>query len=98
MIIDNLNIRGARRITGPLKTETPLVIDPDAELAFPVAGQRFKAIAAQNPQIIQGGRRIKNGQSFSGLIGEALKPLDEFAGCKCFCFPVSKINNHVTAV
>jgi hypothetical protein len=32
----------------------PLLVDPDAELALPVAGQRLEVITRRNPQVLKG--------------------------------------------
>jgi len=44
-----------------------LVIDPNAELAFTAAAQRFQAIAAKRPQVFQGSRGVEPDQASSNL-------------------------------
>ena len=42
VIIDDLDVRRARRSIRPLKTNTPLVVDPDAVLPLAIALQRLE--------------------------------------------------------
>jgi hypothetical protein len=44
-----------------------LVIDPDAELAFTRAAQRFQPVAAKRSQIFQGSRGVEPDQAGSSL-------------------------------
>jgi hypothetical protein len=37
----------------PLETDTPLIVNPDAVLALPVANQGLKLVARWNEQILQ---------------------------------------------
>lgn len=45
MIVRNLNIFGIR--ARPHKTNTPLIVDANAVLPFPVAGKFFQPIAGR---------------------------------------------------
>ena len=40
VIVDNFNVRRARRAIGPLEADSPLIVDADTELALAVAAQR----------------------------------------------------------
>lgn len=51
MIVNNLYIGWAQRAIGPLKANSPLVVDADAVLALAVAGQCFEAIARQGGKV-----------------------------------------------
>jgi len=59
VIIDNLDVRRARRSIRPLKTDAPLIVDPDAVLPFSIALQRFEPIAGQRRQIMEDVRRLE---------------------------------------
>ena len=56
MIIDNLHTIGVS--VPPLETDAPLVVDADAPLPFPVAGELFKAIRGRNAKEIKGSRTV----------------------------------------
>lgn len=47
VIIYDLDIAWAARAFRPLETNPPLIIDPDAILALPIAFQRFKPVSRQ---------------------------------------------------
>jgi hypothetical protein len=51
VVIDDLHVIGIR--VAPRETDPPLVIDPNAMLAAPVAFQRLQAISGWNPQVHQ---------------------------------------------
>src|SRR3954469_10030283 len=59
VIIDNLDVRRARRPIWPFKTDAPLIVDPDAVLPLPIALQRFEPVAGQRRQIMKNVRRFK---------------------------------------
>jgi hypothetical protein len=47
MVIDNLDVFGAVNSSRPFEADAALLIDPNAVLAFPVAGQDLQPVAAQ---------------------------------------------------
>jgi hypothetical protein len=51
VIVDNLNL--FRTCLGPPKTETPLIVYPNAELARTAAFQGFQSIAWRHPEIVK---------------------------------------------
>jgi len=51
MIVHNLNIMGSALF--PSKTDAPLLVDPDAELAFTITAQGLQMIGWRHSQIIQ---------------------------------------------
>jgi hypothetical protein len=57
VVVDDLDI--LRSIRGPNETDTPLVIDPDAVLAFPIALEGLQAIAWGYPQVVQRRRPVE---------------------------------------
>src|SRR5206468_12819703 len=59
VIIDNLDVRWARRPIRPLETDAPLIVDADAVLPLPIALQRFEPIAGQRRQVMQDVRGFK---------------------------------------
>src|SRR5687768_15728635 len=59
VIIDNLDVRRARRSIWPLKTDAPLIVDADAVLPLPVALQRFEPVAGQRRQIMKDVRGLQ---------------------------------------
>jgi hypothetical protein len=72
VIIDDFHIRRTFCATRPLEADSPLLIDPDAELAGAIALQRLEPIAPQEPQIVHG-RCVENFKPSVNLPGEALK-------------------------
>jgi len=48
--------------SGPLKTDPPSVIHPDAELPRPVRFQRFEPVSGKSPEIVKPHRGIKHQQ------------------------------------
>ena len=57
MVVNNLNIFGA--VPAPTKTNSPLVVNANAMLAFPIAFKRFKPIRRWCRQIPQLGRIVQ---------------------------------------
>src|SRR3990172_1391099 len=70
VIIDNLDVRRARRSIWPLKTDAPLIVDADAVLPLPIALQRFEPVAWQRRQI------TKDVRGFKAIELEPRGPLD----------------------
>src|SRR5690606_37452422 len=60
VIINNLDI--FRTSVRPAEADAPLVVDPDAVLAFPVTLQLFQPVARGRRQITQFSRRLQQGQ------------------------------------
>lgn len=60
MVIDDFNLVSVS--LSPHKADTPLVIDPNAVLALPVATKRFKPVARRDGQVTELRRGIKLGQ------------------------------------
>jgi hypothetical protein len=50
MVVDNLNVSGLTRF--PAKTDSPLLIHPDAVLALPVAGKFFQPVPRRSTKIL----------------------------------------------
>jgi hypothetical protein len=51
MVISDLHIMG--RVVNPFETNSPLIIDANAMLSFPVVAQLFQSIARWNTKVIQ---------------------------------------------
>lgn len=51
MVIDQFHVVGI--ISGPTETNAPLIVYPDAELAFTIALQHFKPVARRYFQVIK---------------------------------------------
>lgn len=60
MVIDYLNASGVT--VAELKTNAPLIIDPDAPLAFAFSLQGFQAVSRRNPQLINPDHSIQHGE------------------------------------
>src|SRR5260221_486837 len=70
VIIDNLDVRRARRSIRLLKTDAPLIVDADAVLPLPIGLQRLESVAGQRRQI------MKNVSGFKAIELEPRGPLD----------------------
>jgi len=57
MIVYDLDIIGVSLI--PTEADTPLFVDPDTVLSFPISGQFLKAISWRDTKIVQLLRRIQ---------------------------------------
>src|SRR4051794_38910801 len=82
VIVDDFHVRRAFRATRPLEADTPLLIDPDAELPSTIAFQRFKPVALQNAKIVERGCRVENFKASISLTCEALKFTNKRARCE----------------
>lgn len=95
MIINDFDIVGIA--IRPTKTDTPLAIDSNAVLAFPLPFEQFEPVAGRNLQILEADCRIENPQF------RQCRFLDiawEFAGKlaipNLFCFAVAKACDHAS--
>lgn len=53
MITDNFNIDRTRRTFEPVETDSPLVVDPNTVLPFPIPLQRFETVPRQGRQVLK---------------------------------------------
>jgi hypothetical protein len=60
VVIDNFDFMGTVRF--PAEADAPLVIDADGVLAFPLALERFKAIAGRDGEVLQFGDGMNLGE------------------------------------
>jgi hypothetical protein len=58
MVIDDLH-RLSVLVIRPPETKTPLVIHPNAPLAFPVSFKRFQTVGRRHSQVLQGGSVVQ---------------------------------------
>ncbi len=73
MIIHDLDVFRAIGARRPLETEAPLLVDPNAVLAFPVAGQSLQMVPRELCQIPQAGGCFQDPQAFFGLAAKSLE-------------------------
>src|SRR6516165_8982206 len=59
VVIDNFDIYRPGRAIGPLKADSPLVVDTEAALTLPSALQCYKPVAGQSGEIFQARRRFQ---------------------------------------
>lgn len=76
VIVGNLDVERPFRAGRPFKTDSPLLIDTNAELTEPVASQRLKAIVRKPHKISEIGCSFQNVESSFCLIFEAVKLLN----------------------
>lgn len=79
VVVDDLDVVGSFGVLGPAKTEPPLRVDADAELAGPVTAQRLEAVARQLAQIDEAGRSVQHAQPPFRLGAKALETRHPFA-------------------
>ena len=53
MVVDKLDVRRARRLGGPRKSDAPLVVHANAVLALSVTLQRFETVAGQRSDVLK---------------------------------------------
>ena len=83
MVIDDFHI--VRIAVLPTETDTPLIVDPDAVLAVPIAGEVLQPITGQPRQVTQGGGAVElielpYGGPGNGLKAPAEPPLEDLLG------------------
>jgi hypothetical protein len=94
MIVDDLNQAWTHVALVPDETDAPLVVDPDAVLAPPVAGQPFKAIAGQSREVSDVPGRVQTLEPVLGLPAEGLKRLDALSHGEAFGARVPVAQDH----
>ncbi len=60
VVIEDFDL--VRPVRFPDEAETPLVIDADGVLAFPVALERFQAVAGRHGEVVEFGDGVKLGE------------------------------------
>jgi hypothetical protein len=77
MVIDDLDIRRSVRASRPYEADSPLHVDPDAELTGSIPLQGFEPIASQRAQFIQTARCVEYFEPSIGLSRKTLKFTNE---------------------
>jgi hypothetical protein len=67
VVIDDLHVFSVA--IGPFETDAPLVVDSDAVLTFPVAGEFFEAVPGRHPKVVYGGGCVEDGEFLVGGTG-----------------------------
>jgi len=68
MVVDNLHVRRPGRAVSPLEANSPLVINGDAVLPFPVSFQRLKTITWQRPLDLAEWQQPPGGQAWDARV------------------------------
>lgn len=92
MVVDNFNVM--RAIVMPCETDTPLIVDSDAELPLAVTAQGLEAIAWQEHKRFKGVGGIKYPQTLFRLPDKSLKRTDAFPVMQVFGFLILKAFDH----
>src|ERR1700676_243946 len=82
VIVDNLDVRRTRRAVRPLETDSPLIVNANAELALAVADQSFKAIPGQYGKVSQGHGRLQPIELQARGTLKTRERLDPFTACE----------------
>jgi hypothetical protein len=93
VIIDNFDIHGPGRLTGPFKTDPPLIVDADAVLTSSMAPERFETISGKDRQILQGSRGVELIQFQFRFSGKTRKGLDEFTAREIPCASIPEAHD-----
>jgi hypothetical protein len=80
------------------KTYTPLIVDANAPLPFPVSSQRFQAVSWRDSQILQRLGVIQHLQLALGNCGKGLETPGAFAFKQRVCVSATKALDHRTIV
>lgn len=94
MIVHDLHVRGATCVLRPFETNSPLHVDPDGILSFPIPVQRFEPVARELAKIGKAYRRIQYLQPLPGLALEPREFADAPAKGKELCPLVPLVENH----
>src|SRR5689334_22464870 len=94
VIVDNLNIRWAGLIFRPVKTDAPLVIDPNGVLPLPRSLQCFQPVGVERGKIASGTGSVENAQSLLSLLPKRFPLADLFARCEMLRVPVTVTPYH----
>lgn len=93
MIIDNFHIFGSGGC--PSETDAPLVVDPDAVLAFAAALQGFEPVCRGSAQIIQHSGIAEHAQLATRHGLDILRQAPGWRSAPdLFRFPVGKVPDH----
>jgi hypothetical protein len=95
VIIDNLDMNGARRAERLFETNPPLVVDADAVLTRAVASERLQPVARKRSEVGQALAGVQPIQPCLRLPGEAGKLPDMFTSSKALGYPVAEADDHV---
>jgi hypothetical protein len=82
------------RATRPPKTDSPLVIDPDAVLTLPVAPQGLESVPRRDPHVIEASGDLELPQLASSHGRTTLEASDPVTSCERFGIGAPERANH----
>jgi hypothetical protein len=94
VIANNLSVRWPQRSAGPLEANPPLIIYPNAVLAFAFALQRLKTIPRQRDQIAKGSGGFQPIELQPRGALDTGDGLDAFSCGEVHSSPVAKTDDH----
>ena len=92
MVVHDLDV--LRAVVGPAEAEAPLVVDPDAVKAGPVAAQGLQAVAWRVAQVDQVPGRFQHFQLPAGLAFDGAEPADRLILSEAFGVAASEAADH----
>lgn len=93
MVIDDFDFMGS--VGFPAETDAPWIIDADGVLAFPVALERFEAIAGRDGEVFEFGDGVNLGEFPHGDALNVRRERPSFPFLEKECgFPASEGANH----
>jgi hypothetical protein len=96
VIINNLDLVSIG--LAPYKTDSPLIVDPDAMLTLAVAAKFLQTVTGRNLQVLYGLRVVQHCELAPRGVLDALKTRAALAVEKRFRVPASERFNHPTSV
>ncbi len=94
MVVDDFNIARAGGPLRPLKTDPPLLVDPDAILSLTVTPQRLQPVSGKAPKRLQMWCRLKAIQPNFSLSAKALEGRNPVAIRKAARLPIPVALDH----
>jgi hypothetical protein len=76
VIVNNLHVNRAGIAILPTEAESPLVIDANAQLPFPIALERFKTVTRQGRKVSQSHSGFEAIQSHAGSVVNSRERFD----------------------
>jgi hypothetical protein len=92
VVVHDLDVVGIS--VTPHETKTPLVVDPDTVLPFPIAAQRFQTVPRRCCQIAQLGRAVQLAELSAGGLLHGAKATTRLPAVKSLGFRTAERPDH----
>jgi hypothetical protein len=92
MIVDDFHIVG--KAIGPAEANSPLIVDPDAELSLAIAAQRFESVSRRHAQFVECVCCVQHLQLSARNPFDTGESPDEIVIEKLFCIATGEAPDH----